>query len=142
MIAATGDDDVTDWQTDLEREVEWGTTFVAELDGRPIGLIQVIDPQLEDSHYWGEVPPNFRAIDIWIGEAANLGQGNGTVMMRHAIESCFADPAVASILIDPVQSNTRAIKFYRRCGFYVVGPRRFGNDDCLVMRLDRPRPAV
>ena len=41
------------------------------------------------------------------------------------------------MLIDPLASNTDAIGFYRRQGFRPVGPRRFGQDDCLVLRLDR-----
>lgn len=57
----------------------------------PIGFIQIIDPAREDSHYWGDCPTGLRAIDIWIGEEAYLGQGFGTDMMRLAIDRCFAD---------------------------------------------------
>ena len=83
------------------------------------------------------MPPNLRAIDIWIGEAAYLGRGFGTRMMRWAIDFCFAEPAVEAILIDPLASNTRAIRFYQRLGFRPVGERRFGDDLCLVHRLER-----
>ena len=56
-----------------------------------------------------------------------------------AIERCFADPAVAAILIDPLAANTRAHRFYERLGFRRVDRRVFaGVDDCLVYRLDRP----
>ncbi len=40
-------------------------------------------------------------------------------------------------MIDPLASNTRAHTFYERVGFQLVGPRTFGEDDCLVYRLDR-----
>jgi ribosomal protein S18 acetylase RimI-like enzyme len=65
-----------------------------------------------------------RAIDIWIGEAADLGRGYGTRMMRHALERCFADPAVKAVLIDPLASNTRARRFYERLGFRCIEPMR------------------
>jgi aminoglycoside 6'-N-acetyltransferase len=44
-----------------------------------------------------------------------------------------------AIVIDPLASNVRAIRFYERLGFKPVERRRFGEDDCLVMRLERPR---
>lgn len=126
------------WEVELARSPDWREQLVAEVGGRPIGFVQIIDPAREESRYWGDCPPDLRAIDIWIGEADALGQGYGTQMMRQAIDRCFAEPAVTAILIDPLQSNTAAIRFYERLGFQAVGPRRFGEDDCLVMRLDRP----
>ncbi len=61
---------------------------MAEVDGRPIGFVQVIDPAREESHYWGDVPVDLRAIDIWIGEEADLGKGCGTQMMQLALARC------------------------------------------------------
>ncbi|MEO0949098.1 MAG: GNAT family N-acetyltransferase, partial [Cyanobacteria bacterium J06641_5] len=54
-----------------------------------------------------------------------------------AIARCFADPAVTAILIDPLASNTRAHRFYERCGFRFIERRRFGSDDCYIYRLNR-----
>jgi aminoglycoside 6'-N-acetyltransferase len=125
------------WEAELKRDVEWREQLIAEDDGRPIGYIEIIDPQFEDHHYWGEVEPNLRAIDIWIGEEKDLGRGYGTQMMQLAIERCFANPKVSAIIIDPLASNTRAHRFYERFGFKFVGPRRFGLDDCFVFRLER-----
>lgn len=125
------------WEQELAREVDWREQLVAEIDGRAIGFVQIIDPALEDSHYWGEIGANLRAIDIWIGEADCLGRGYGTQIMREALARCFAAPEVEAVLIDPLAENRRAQAFYARLGFHVVGPRRFGLDDCLVMRLER-----
>ncbi len=138
VIAASGDDDVVDWVWDLGRSVPWSEQFMIEADGRPVGIIQVIDPHEEETHYWGDVDPGLRAIDIWLGDAEDLGRGYGTQGMRLAIDHCFSDPDVSAILIDPLARNARARAFYRRLGFVEVGPRRFGTDDCIVMRLDRP----
>ena len=125
------------WEAELQRTTDWREFLIAEVDGRPVGFIQIIDPAREDSHYWGEVPPNLRAIDIWIGEQAYLGKGYGTRMMQLALERCFAPPEVTAVLIDPLASNVRAQRFYERLGFRFVERRRFGLDDCCVYRLDR-----
>ncbi|MBE9137111.1 acetyltransferase [Nodosilinea sp. LEGE 07088] len=136
VIAADPNDDWA-WETELSHTPDWREQLIAELAGRPIGCIQIIDPALEDSHYWGDVAANLRAIDIWIGEATDLGQGYGTTMMQLALARCFADPAVAAVLIDPLASNTRAHRFYERLGFKFLEHRRFGDDDCRVYRLSR-----
>jgi aminoglycoside 6'-N-acetyltransferase len=135
-IAAKGDED-WHWQTELARAPGWREQLIAEADGRPIGFLQIIDPAEEETHYWGKIGPNLRAIDIWIGEEADLGRGLGTAMMVLALDRCFADSTVEAVLIDPLAPNTRAHRFYERLGFTLVGPRIFGPDHCLVYRLDR-----
>lgn len=125
------------WEVELNRASHWREQLIAEVEGRPIGFIQIIDPALEDSHYWGKITENLRAIDIWIGEESDLGKGYGTQMMLLAIARCFAEPSVTGILVDPLASNTRAHRFYERLGFQFVERRRFGEDDCFVYRLNR-----
>jgi aminoglycoside 6'-N-acetyltransferase len=135
--ASTGDDDFFDWERELPRRVGWRELLIAETGRRPVGFIQIIDPAEEETHYWGDADPNLRAIDIWIGEAAELGRGYGTQIMRLALDRCFSDPAVTAVLIDPLLSNIRARRFYERFGFRALGQRRFGTDDCMVYRLER-----
>jgi aminoglycoside 6'-N-acetyltransferase len=125
------------WQTELSLMAPDYQYFIAAHEGRPIGALLVIDPATEASHYWGDIEPNLRALDIWIGAAEDLGKGYGWSMMRRAFQICFADPAVAAIVIDPLASNARAQKFYRRLGFVPEQRRSFGTDDCLVHRLTR-----
>lgn len=136
-VVASDPNDDWGWRTELARRPPWREQLVAEVDGVPIGFVQIIDPALEEDHYWGEVPAGLRAVDIWIGEASHLGMGYGTAMMRLALERCFAPPEVEAVLIDPLLSNAGAIRFYERLGFAVVERRTFGLDECLVMRLDR-----
>jgi aminoglycoside 6'-N-acetyltransferase len=126
-----------DWAGLIAQEKNWFTILIGEADGRAIGVVQIIDPHLEETQYWGSCASHQRAIDIWIGEETDLARGFGTQMMVQAIDLCFADPAVTNILIDPLEINTAAIRFYRRLGFVDVGPRRFGDDACLVMELRR-----
>jgi aminoglycoside 6'-N-acetyltransferase len=144
VIACASDDpnatmafDDIDWAEEIAQQSDVYRYYIAELDGRPIGALNICDPHREPTHYWGAIAPNLRAIDIWIGSAADRGQGHGTEMMRLALEHCFADPRVTGIVIDPLASNTRGHAFYRRLGFKAVGRRMFGNDDCLVHELTR-----
>jgi aminoglycoside 6'-N-acetyltransferase len=138
VIASDPNDD-WNWEVELGREVPWREQLIIEVDGRPIGFIQIIDPADEDSHYWGDCGPHLRAIDIWIGEADCLGRGYGTVAMRLAIARGFAAADVAAILIDPLWENDDARHFYERLGFCLIERRRFGLDDCAVYRLERAR---
>jgi aminoglycoside 6'-N-acetyltransferase len=137
-VLASDPNDDWDWENELARAPDWREQLMAELDGRPVGFVQIIDPAREESRYWGEAEPDLRAIDIWIGAADDLGRGYGTTMMRLALARCFADPAVRAVLVDPLASNVRSHRFYERLGFRFVERRRFGEDDCFVYRLDRP----
>jgi aminoglycoside 6'-N-acetyltransferase len=130
-------DDDWGWEVELDRSVDWREQLIAEIDGRAIGFVQIIDPAREDSHYWGDIPENLRAIDIWIGEETDLNKGYGTKMMHLALGRCFSNPVVTDVLIDPLASNTRAHRFYQRFGFQFVEYRRFGDHDCCVYRLNR-----
>lgn len=138
VIDATGSDDgMYDWSAEIPRQVDWREFLIAEIDGRPIGMLQIIDPAREESHYWGEIGPDLRAIDIWIGDAADLGRGYGTEMMHLALARCFAPAEVTAVLIDPLVANTRAHRFYERMSFRRIERRLFGEDDCYVYRLER-----
>ena len=136
-IIASDPDTDWEWEAELLHDPEWREQLIAELDGRPIGFVQIIDPAAEETHYWGDVATNLRAIDIWIGEVDELGKGYGTEMMNQALVRCFAEPSVVAVLIDPLATNTRAHRFYERIGFRFVEERTFGEDRCLVHRLDR-----
>ena len=126
------------WPDEIAANSELACYYIAELNGRPIGAMQVIDPHREPTHYWEKIEPNLRAIDIWIGDAADRNKGYGALMMDAVIDACFADVDVAAIIIDPLNSNTDAHRFYRRLGFKPIGRRIFNDeDDCLVHRLDR-----
>jgi len=143
IACATDDPDATQafqdavWADEIAVASDVTCYYIAELDGRPIGAMQVIDPYLEPTHYWGEIEPNLRAIDIWIGDEADRNAGHGRAMMAAVIDCCFAEPTVTGIVIDPLNSNIDAHRFYQRLGFKVVGRRMFGEDDCLVHRLER-----
>lgn len=130
-------DDDWNWEVELLRDPSWREQLVAEIDNRPIGFLQIIDPFQEETQYWGEVERTKRAIDIWIGEEADLNKGYGTQMMRLAIARCFLDRKVDGILIDPLKSNVKAHRFYKRLGFEFKEEREFEGALCYVFELKR-----
>ena len=134
--ACSGEADMGDWADELA--MPWQEVLIGEEDGRPVGVVVVLDPAAEPDRYWGEIDETVRAIDIWIGHADDRSRGIGQILMQAAAARCFADPQVTAILIDPLESNIAARRFYARLGYVDLGGRRFGADLCRVMRLDRP----
>lgn len=135
--AGFGEEEPPDWEEELSINQDWHDPVIAEIDGRPIGYIEIIDPAREETHYWGDVGANLRALDIFVANEGDLGKGYGAEMMRLALQRCFAAPEVKAVIIDPLASNTRAIKFYERLGFRGQGVQDFYGNNCLVMRLAR-----
>lgn len=138
VIAADPNDDWA-WESEAGREADWREQMIAELDGRPLGFMELLDPARDPTHYWGEIDPNLRALDIWIGEPDDLGHGYGTAMMHAGLRRLFADPSVHGVVLDPLIGNARVHPFYERLGFEFVEDRRFGPDACRIYRLDRAR---
>ena len=129
--------DEWDWEEMLSNEKSWRELLVAVYNDEPIGFVQILDPEKEETNYWGEMSSGYRAIDIWIGPEDKLGQGHGTAIMGMVVDSIFLDNSVNSILVDPLKSNVRAKKFYERIGFHFIEDRVFGDDICSVMELQR-----
>jgi aminoglycoside 6'-N-acetyltransferase len=145
VIRAASDDPNADadfadavWTEETGSDDPASAYCVAELDDRPVGAMQVIDPALERTHYWGAAcPDNQRAMDIWISEPDCLGKGLGARIMTLAINQAIAAPNVEAILIDSLASNICAHRFCERLGFTFVEQRFFDEDDCFVCRLNR-----
>lgn len=137
VAAAGGEDDAFDWPAEIARNAPWQEILIAEANGRPAGVLQIIDPAREITGYWGETGPGFRAIDIWIFPPELLGQGISAKMMLLALTRCFAAPETHTVLVDPLASNLPAHRFYERLRFVCEGARQFGADACLVYALSR-----
>ena len=136
-VIASNPNDKWDWELELQQDSPGREQLIAEIIDRPIGFIEITDLAHDDSNYWGNIAVNLRAIDIWIGEKTNLSKGYGTTMMQLALTRCFADSLVTAVLVDPLASNTRAHRFYKRLGFQFLEQRQFGEDDCFVYQLKR-----
>jgi len=137
-VILSDNDESWEWTLkDLTDNPSWQSLWITQVDGRDVGVIQIIDPAEEETHYWGEMPPHQRALDIWIGEAHDLGKGYGTAFMKMALEHCFSDPKVEAVWVDPLETNQRVHSFYELLGFEWVANRWFDKDYCRVYRMDR-----
>jgi len=125
------------WETELGTEVTWREQLIAEISGRPIGFIELLHCAEDPEHYWGDVPDSWMAIDIWIGEASDIGRGYGSQMLSQALERCFTSTLIRTVVLDPISTNIRARRFYERHGFRFVEERWFDLDLCAVYRLDK-----
>ena len=74
--------DEWDWEAELRIASKWEEKIIAELNGRPLGFLQIIDAAREETRCWGDVEEGNKAVDIWIGKADDLGKGYGTEMMH------------------------------------------------------------
>ncbi len=121
-MIASGLNDDWGWETELGLTHDWREQLIAEVDGCAIGFIQTIDPAREETRYWGDVPANLRAVDIWIGEAAYLGKGYGSKMMQLALARCLANPALCNT--DPFAEFTleRSEGLRMTSVFFIVAP--------------------
>lgn len=129
--------DAYDWDWPAEVGASWQEVWIASVHDRDVGVLIVLDAHQDPARYWGSVEPGTYAIDIWIGDPDALHRGYGTQMMHFGLARAFDDHAAQRILLDPLVTNAPAIGFYRHLGFRDVGPRRFGDDDCLVLELTR-----
>ena len=90
-------------------------TFVVEVDGVVIGLIQ----------QWEEHEPQYRHAGIDISLHPDWhGKGLGTDAVRTLARHLFEDLGHHRVTIDPAAHNKRAIASYRKVGFKPVGIMR------------------
>lgn len=125
------------WEYELKRKPFWREQLIVEFDKAPIAFVQIIDPFHEETHYWGEIEENKRAIDIWIGEEENFNKGYGTKIMNLVIDRCFQQNEVTGIVIDPMVENVKAIRFYKKLGFEYIEDRILDGNKTKVFEFKR-----
>jgi len=125
------------WERELQRKPDWRQQYIAELDGQPIGFVQVYDPYEEDTGRWENMSRKLRAIELWIGEKNNLNKGYGTQIMQQIIAITFSDPDVHALLVDPLMTNKQAQRFYARLGFKFTETKKIYGESCYILKLRR-----
>ena len=87
---------------------------IACAEGTPIGFIQDYNAHVWNMPHDANFPPDTRAIDMFLGDPAYLGQSHaaGFIKARLADLSQYS-----TIVIDPDPSNTAAIAAYTSAGF-------------------------
>jgi aminoglycoside 6'-N-acetyltransferase len=91
--------------------------FIACVNGEPVAYVQCWWPaQHPDVPWVREMTMTERGIDISIGDAADLGKGLGTMIVKAFAQKLFAEGATR-LVIDPDKNNARAIAAYIKAGF-------------------------
>jgi aminoglycoside 6'-N-acetyltransferase-1b/aminoglycoside 6'-N-acetyltransferase-2 len=112
------------------------TPWIALLGDRPIGYCQSYAVAGDD--FWpDETDPGARGCDQFIGEAALLGRGLGTDIVRALVDTIFRDPAATKVQTDPSPDNARAIRCYEKAGFRAVRNVTTPDGPALLMVRER-----
>lgn len=118
LLAILDEPEVARWW----RRDEWDrlvtaavVTFVIELDGRVVGMVQFEE----------RLDPDYRraAIDLFLSSAVH-GRGFGRDAIRTVLAYLFGSRGHHRVTMDPAAENERAIRCYAAVGFRPVGVMR------------------
>jgi aminoglycoside 6'-N-acetyltransferase len=129
---------------------EPGEDWIAELDGRPIGLLQY--SRFSDyPDYTDEMAPVYpvddgmASIDYLVGDPDMVGRGLGSAMISAFVAFVWHhDPTTTSLVVPVNSANTRSWRALMRAGFGVVARGELEPDNPIhnrlheVLRIDRP----
>lgn len=124
--------------------------LLAFLDGTPLGLLQ--------RSFWHDhpdylneltpitaVPSRAMTIDYLIGDAANVGRGLGTRLIRSALDQLWVDHRDAECVIVPVHAdNIASCRVLEKAGLTRVASGELDPDNPIddrrhhIYRVDRP----
>jgi aminoglycoside 6'-N-acetyltransferase len=91
--------------------------FIACINDEPTAYIQCWWPAKHPDVSWvRDMAMTERGIDISIGDAAHLGKGLGSFIIKHFAAKLFSEGATR-LVIDPDKRNERAIAAYLKAGF-------------------------
>jgi aminoglycoside 6'-N-acetyltransferase len=132
--------------------LEAGEDWVAELDGRPVGLFQYsrFDDYPEYAEEMDDVYPvgtGAASIDYLVGDPERIGRGLGTALIIAFVDFAFARDPTTTHLVVPVNSaNERSWRALLRAGFRLVARGEMDPDNPVhermheVLRIDRQSP--
>lgn len=89
---------------------------IVYLQGKAIGYIQYYS-YTKDNNYGIEEIQNAYGIDLFIGDPDLWGRGIGTQVLKEQCQWLFEQMQAKMIYIDPMTTNTRAIRVYEKIGF-------------------------
>lgn len=119
--------------------------FIFHVDGRPAGYIQhwSVGDELAGGHaghapWLREFPADTVGVDLSLGEADLPDRGIGTAVLRAFIARLFAQ-GCKKIIIDPDETNGRAVRCYEKVGFTVHGRYPTASGVTLLMTITPER---
>ena len=115
--------------------------FIFSCDGEPAGYIQrwsvgdeVAGGNAAEAPWLLDLPKEAVGVDLFIGEPGQLGQGIGTAAMRAFLDRLFAE-GVSTVVIDPDETNLRAVRAYEKAGFAAYDRHRHKTGVTLLMKI-------
>jgi RimJ/RimL family protein N-acetyltransferase len=114
--------------------------YLVRLNDKPIGYIQYyyIDRANQKTGLWlPELPQGTVGIDQFIGDAAYVGKGYGTQLIKKFIAYLkILEPQTTTIIVDPDPTNYAAIRCYEKVGFRKIGIYETPWGHSLIMGYD------
>jgi RimJ/RimL family protein N-acetyltransferase len=96
--------------------------YIVLLNEEPIGFVQTY--LVSDYPDYGALVgagEGVAGVDLFIGDAALMGQGIGSELLRRFVdEVVFASPTTTSCLADPDVRNVASVRAFEKAGFRVV----------------------
>ena len=92
--------------------IDAGAWFIAEADGRPVGIAAGVEP-------WRPDESALHLISMWVEPDAR-GAGIGTRLVETVIDWARTEGA-AELQLDVTETNRAAWALYERCGFKTTG---------------------
>jgi len=116
--------------------------FIFQVDGRPAGYIQSWVPGryarygdwLAHAPWLARVPTGAIGVDLFVGEAARVGNGLGSAVLSRFCRRLF-DAGAPHVIIDPDAANRRAVRCYERAGFRPYDRHEDAEGVTLLMEL-------
>ena len=93
--------------------------FLAEVGGAPIGMLQSYWVDDYPGHAESVGLPGAAGVDLFIGELAYLGRGNGPAMLRAFVERILPVwyPGATGVVADRGITNLASIRAFEKAGF-------------------------
>ena len=116
--------------------------FIIYLNDQPIGYIVCCDlyayrttcPQPKGL-FTNENPGTY-CMDLFIAEENYLNKGYGTEIVKAFVDYVVKHFNANKVLIDPAETNKRAIRCYEKAGFKFVRKEFDGLTECCVMEIN------
>lgn len=97
------------------------TPCIVEYEGLPIGYLQFYPIDTAEHAVYGYPPGTaLFGMDQFIGEPAFWNRGIGTFLVAVAVDYLIHRLGAERVVLDPVVTNSRAIRSYEKCGFCKV----------------------
>jgi aminoglycoside 6'-N-acetyltransferase len=110
--------------------------FIIKLNNESIGYIQFWDCTCSTEIFPNEKKGTY-GVDLFIGEERYLNHGIGTIIMKAFIKKLFNEIDADKIVIDPSETNKRAIKCYEKVGFTFARKAFDGVEGLHIMEIKK-----